>query len=316
MVGCRPRSKSRNVGITASLMSDSRKAPEPVPVKYTAFLGAFRRQPRSFPWPGPRVAIAREATDADVCRGSVETGRVAASLAVKDVTMTALARWRTRRRRIATTTVAGLLAVTAAGVAQVATGSAAHAASPSVASPSVASPLAVSPSVVSPTVTGPITGGKGVPVVGATAFDLGKVGYRQSEYFLAGSATAYQASGTLGSDGKWTATPAATASYTTRIVVNRPIDAKKFNGTVVAEWFNVSAGYDGAPDWTAAHNQLIRDGYAWVGVSAQAVGLNATKNADPDPTRRCPTPVTATRTTSSPRPARRCGSRPARSSAG
>ncbi len=84
------------------------------------------------------------------------------------------------------------------------------------------------------------------------------------------------------SHGKWTATPAATAPYTTRIVVNRPIDAKKFNGTVVVEWFNVSAGYDGAPDWTAAHNQLIRDGYAWVGVSAQAVGLNATKNADPD----------------------------------
>ncbi len=181
--------------------------------------------------------------------------------------MTVMARWRTRRRRIATTTVAALLTVTAAGVAQIATSSAAEAATPSAASP---------------TVTGPVTGGKGVPVLGATAFDLGKVGYRQSEYFLAGSATAYQASGTLGSDGKWTVTPAATAPYTTRIVVNRPVDAKKFNGTVVVEWLNVSAGYDGAPDWTAAHNQLIRDGYAWVGVSAQAVGLNATKNADPD----------------------------------
>ena len=44
---------------------------------------------------------------------------------------------------------------------------------------------------------------------------------------------------------------------------------KKFNGTVVVEWLNVSGGVDAAPDWTFAHTELIREGYAWVGVSAQ-----------------------------------------------
>jgi hypothetical protein len=34
------------------------------------------------------------------------------------------------------------------------------------------------------------------------------------------------------------------ASYTTRILVERPADPKKFNGTVLVEWINVSAQYD------------------------------------------------------------------------
>src|SRR5205823_882901 len=75
--------------------------------------------------------------------------------------------------------------------------------------------------------------------------------------------------------------PSTTAPYTTRAVVRRPIDPKKFNGTVIVEWLNVSGGVDAGPDWTLTHNELIRDGFAWIGVSAQAVGLNATKNADP-----------------------------------
>jgi hypothetical protein len=59
--------------------------------------------------------------------------------------------------------------------------------------------------------------------------------------------------------------------------VYRPIDPKKFNGTVVVEWLNVSGQVDADPDWTQTHNELIRDGFAWVGVSAQAAGLNALK---------------------------------------
>jgi hypothetical protein len=60
--------------------------------------------------------------------------------------------------------------------------------------------------------------------------------------------------------------------------VIRPIDPAKFNGTVVVEWLNVSAGSDIAFDWTMAHNEMIRLGVAYVGVSAQAVGVNTLKN--------------------------------------
>jgi len=35
----------------------------------------------------------------------------------------------------------------------------------------------------------------------------------------------------------------------------------------------VSGGLDGAPDWTFAHTMLLREGFAWVGVSAQFVGV-------------------------------------------
>src|SRR5207244_1900706 len=88
-----------------------------------------------------------------------------------------------------------------------------------------------------------------------------------------GTASAFTNDGPLGSDGLWTVSPAATAAYKTRIVVYRPAGKKKFNGTVLVEWLNVSAGLDAAPDWTLGHTELIRNGFAWVGVSAQYVGV-------------------------------------------
>ena len=53
----------------------------------------------------------------------------------------------------------------------------------------------------------------------------------------------------------------------------RPTSPKEFNGTVVVEWLNVSGGLDASPDWTGAHTELIRDGFAWMGVSAQYAGV-------------------------------------------
>jgi hypothetical protein len=123
------------------------------------------------------------------------------------------------------------------------------------------------------TVTGPVTGGAGVPRVASTGFDLADVGYVTEEYFLEGTATAYDAAKPLKSDGKWAVKPVSTAPYKTRIVVYRPEKAKDFNGTVVVEWLNVTAGFDSAPHWQWAHNAIIRSGAAWVGVSAQAVGV-------------------------------------------
>jgi hypothetical protein len=127
--------------------------------------------------------------------------------------------------------------------------------------------------VPNPKVEGPITGGKGSPWIQSTSFDLSEVGYSQQEYFISGTARAYKNIGELDSDGAWTALPASRAAYKTRIVVYRPIDPQQFNGSVVIEWFNVSGGLDAAPDWTMAHTELIREGYAWVGVSAQFVGV-------------------------------------------
>lgn len=134
-------------------------------------------------------------------------------------------------------------------------------------------------SVPSPILEGPVTGGAGAPFIAATVFDLAQVGYEQAEYFMSGTATSYVNVGALGADGLWTIEPAASADYKTRILVYRPARARDFNGTVMVEWLNVSGGLDSAPDWIAAHTELIREGYAWVGVSAQKIGVEGGSSA-------------------------------------
>src|ERR1019366_1497788 len=59
-----------------------------------------------------------------------------------------------------------------------------------------------------------------------------------------------------------------------RILVRRPSDPERFNGTVLVEWFNVSSGREANPDWTYLSPQIIGDGYAYVGVSAQRTGVD------------------------------------------
>jgi hypothetical protein len=113
----------------------------------------------------------------------------------------------------------------------------------------------------------------GTPFYAGPDFDLSEVGYRQEEYFFSGIATSWVNTDELGSNGAWPVEPAEGAEYTSRMVVQRPIDDGAFNGTVVIEWFNVTGGLDSAPDWFQTHTELFREGYAWVGVSAQKVGV-------------------------------------------
>src|SRR5213593_1224746 len=85
-----------------------------------------------------------------------------------------------------------------------------------------------------PSVTGPITG-PGTPFVASTSFALTPLGYVEEEFFLSGTATGYTSAAPLRTDGRWTATPGSTAAYKTRILVRRPADGKRFNGTVLVE---------------------------------------------------------------------------------
>src|SRR3546814_4439729 len=105
------------------------------------------------------------------------------------------------------------------------------------------------------TVTGPIAGN---PTLSQGAFSKAPAGYLIQEFFLSGSAAAYGLSGeTLSVTGH--------APFKTRLVVVRPADDKTFNGTVIVEWLNVSAGTDGAPrseEHTSELQSLMRISYA------------------------------------------------------
>ena len=134
----------------------------------------------------------------------------------------------------------------------------------------VATSIAVQASVQTPNLSIPPAGNNGFPFL-ASSIDLAAFGYTEREFFISGTAQAFINSGTLGNNGVWNVAPGATAPYTTRILVRTP-SPESFNGTVVVEWLNVTGGIDAEPDWDYAHVELLRAGYAWVGVTAQYVG--------------------------------------------
>src|SRR6204780_3458015 len=103
------------------------------------------------------------------------------------------------------------------------------------AAPSI--PTLAASKVPVPAVEGPITG-PGSPSILSTSFNLAKVGYQEDEYFISGTATSYAMKGSAPANGRWKVTAAAKAAYKTRLLVYRPSDPKKFNGTVVVEWLN------------------------------------------------------------------------------
>jgi Alpha/beta hydrolase domain len=141
-------------------------------------------------------------------------------------------------------------------------------------STTTAPPRAASAVVAVPTISGPISGGTpDIPMNAMTASYKPTYDYSEHEYFIAGNASAYEPVGALGVDGKWNAAKASTAPYKTRILVRTPNDPKKFNGTVVVEWLNVTAGRDSDPDFGFAGTELLRDGFAYVGVTTQIGGV-------------------------------------------
>ena len=118
-----------------------------------------------------------------------------------------------------------------------------------------------------------INGGTGAFIGEAAPPNLKKLGYVEHEYVASGTATSYKAQGQLSRDGRWSFVPDAKAAYRTRILVRRPANPADFSGTVVVEWNNVSGGVDADPDYTSLAAEITRRGDAWVGVSAQIIGV-------------------------------------------
>lgn len=130
-------------------------------------------------------------------------------------------------------------------------------------------PSGTSADATGPTVEGPIdysVGIYGFPFSSVRDLEgLVTLGYTEEEFFFAGIAS--------GENGL--------QPYKSRMIVRRPTDSKRFNGTVVIEWLNVTAGADISVDWGLTRHQIARDGYAYIGVTAQPVGVCWLKSWDP-----------------------------------
>ena len=184
---------------------------------------------------------------------------------------------RKRPARIGTSALIFLAAVAlAAGIA-------AKAARAAVPNPTVTGPITAVCSPNCPWPPGP-TSGTHVPDPFDGAGNLQEfidAGYTEEEFFFEGTATAFERDPTKPawtSTGVWTAQPSTTippTAYKSRILVHRPTDPAKFNGIVVVEWFNVTALIDLPPDYGYFRNEIRRDGFIWVGVSAQYIGINS-----------------------------------------
>jgi len=136
--------------------------------------------------------------------------------------------------------------------------------------------------VTVPRITGPIK-------VTATSYPFGAadhtlvpenlraIGYVEEEYFVSGLANIYT----------WPAPGPAVvrtpnAPYTTRILVRRPAKAADFSGNVVVEPLNPSNLFDLNLGWGLMHEQLIRNGDVWVGVTVKPVSMQTLKTFDPN----------------------------------
>ncbi|HET9692186.1 MAG TPA: alpha/beta hydrolase domain-containing protein [Acidimicrobiales bacterium] len=137
-------------------------------------------------------------------------------------------------------------------------------------------------------IEGPVAGGDHGWAFGAPLFDLADHGYRLDEWFLEGDATTYRQvpGGAWGHDGRWEAEPSGSLPFRTRLVVYRPADPARANGTVLVCWNNVTAGYE----LFGGESPETLDGYVFVGATVQRVGVHGFAEAPQglaawDPTR-------------------------------
>lgn len=129
---------------------------------------------------------------------------------------------------------------------------------------------------VVPEVSATRVASSGLPL-NSDALQLTTKSYVEEEFYVAGKANRYRI-------------PDVTANaqlidkghpYLSRVLVRRPADPARFNGTVVVEWLNVSLGHDADFVYASLRELLVREGYAWVGVSAQHVGVEGLIRSNP-----------------------------------
>jgi hypothetical protein len=132
-----------------------------------------------------------------------------------------------------------------------------------------------------PEVTGPIAvTATSFPLMASsrlqTVIDLPKAGYVEEEFFVTGRANVYD----WAADGQvMVKTP--NAPYTTRLLVRRPADARRFSGTVIVEIVNSARRYDFPFTWGVSHDSFMENGDAFAMITLAQANLEGLKAFDP-----------------------------------
>ena len=128
------------------------------------------------------------------------------------------------------------------------------------------------------TISGPIAADKAGSgtlntIYSASGINLDDGNYVEEEYFIEGRANRYSNPEMMNAD-----ILDGGHRYKTRLVVRRPEASSSFNGIVIVEWINVTGGPDKDIDWWLSGEHFIRNGYAYVVVSAQQMGIDTMKD--------------------------------------
>jgi alpha/beta hydrolase family protein len=150
----------------------------------------------------------------------------------------------------------------------------------SVGGATIAAAQGTPPPVPLPAATGPVPAtAESYPLMASdklqTVIDLRKLGYVEEEFFVSGRANVYD----WAADGSLSVkTPAA--PYSTRILLRRPADPRRFSGNAIVEIANSARRFDFNFTWGVSHDYFIENGDAFVVVTVAQPNFEGLKTFD------------------------------------
>ena len=123
----------------------------------------------------------------------------------------------------------------------------------------------------------PVTPGKHPFAAAAGKCGFEKLGYVEDEYFMSGTANIYDED-----DEHNPVVAIADAPYTTRLLIRRPEDLKRFSGNIVIEVLNASAMLDIDRMWVNTWKYFTRHGDIYIGITSKGQVVDSLMRFNPE----------------------------------
>jgi hypothetical protein len=126
----------------------------------------------------------------------------------------------------------------------------------------------------------PVTGGslaeRSVPFL-TQAETMANFGYVEDEYVFSGTANVYDYVDNA-AQSPVVAVVTPDLPYATRVIVRRPADPGRFNGTVYLDILNSTRGYDSDISWHYSARMIMREGAIYVGLTSKPTTVKFLRN--------------------------------------